>query len=556
MPHANKARYRRILRFAARHLVATWWFDIMLPSIGLGSIGDRNRTKRFQNFARKFRALAVDLGGLMIKVGQFMSSRLDVLPPEMTKELEGLQDEVPAVPFEQMRAVAERQLGMPLESVFATFDPEPVAAASLGQAYRARLTDADAADAGFAGVVVKIQRPGISEIVEVDLAALRVVGRWLNRVRAVYRRVNAPGLVEEFAVTSLKEIDYLNEASNAERFADNFANDPRVRVPGIAWERSTRSVLTLEDVSAIKITDRHGLRAAGIDPSQVAHVFAAVMFDQFFEHGFFHADPHPGNMFVRPTPGEGELGWELTFVDFGMMGEIPDHLRSAMRALIIASAARDGRGMVKAFEQAGVLLPNADVHELERVMTQVFARFGGMGVAELRELDPRQFRDFAMEFGDVLVQMPFQLPEDYLLLIRAVSLTSGVATALDAVYNAWDTLEPYAAQLLREESGKLAGDLVKDVGEMASIAWRLPGRIDAVLQTVEDGRIGVVAPKVESAMNRLEHTGRRLISAMIFGALLVSGALVHGMSPGLGVTLMVGSVVPLLHVVFGRRNWH
>lgn len=551
----GRARYRRILRFAAWHLAVTWWYEIVLPSIGLSRIAERTRNGRMKTFARRFRHLAVDLGGLMIKLGQFMSSRLDVLPPEITKELEDLQDEVPPVPFDAIRALAEAELGVPLAQVYASIDEVPVAAASLGQAYRARLGEHDSAEAGFADVVVKVQRPGIRDIVDVDLAALRKVGGWLSRVRLVNRRVDMPALVEEFAQTSLEEIDYLHEGVNSERFAANFADEPRVRVPAVVWERTTRQVLTLEDVTAIKITDHAGLREAGIDPADVANAFAAVMFDQLFLHGFFHADPHPGNLFV--TPGEAGIGapdWTLTFIDFGMMGEVPSQLRGTLRSLVIAAATRDGRGMVGAMREAGVLLPSADTVELERVMTQVFARFGGMGFAELREVDPREFRDFALEFSDVMLTLPFQLPENFLLIMRAVSLTSGVCSALDPAYNLWDSVEPYAQKLLRSEGGNLMGDVAREAVEVAQIAWRLPKRLDGVLDRVEDGSLAVTSPRVEAAIARVDRTGRRLVAAVLFAGLLIAGAVLRGDDAGLGNVFMVASAVPgLLAVLGGRR---
>ena len=425
---ATRARYRRILRFAGRNLAVTWWYELFLPRIGLASVAARTRSRRMRRFAQRFHALAVELGGLMIKVGQFMSSRLDVLPPEITSELEGLQDEVPAVPFAAIRALAEAELGVPLEQAFASIDQVPVAAASLGQAHRGRLRPELAQETGLDGIVLKVQRPGIDAIVDVDLAALRRVGRWLTHVRLVSDRVDAPALVEEFARTSLQEIDYLHEAGNSERFAEEFAGDERVAVPAVVWERTTRRVLTLEDVTAIKITDAVALRAAGIDPAEVAPVFAEVMFDQLFGSGFFHADPHPGNIFVTPRPeAAGERPWTLTFVDFGMMGEVPPGTRTGLRKLLIAAASRDGKGLVDAIREVGVLLPTADTAELERAMTHLFARFGGMGFAELREVDPREFRAFAVEFGDVVRSLPFQLPENFLLIIRAMSLTPACA---------------------------------------------------------------------------------------------------------------------------------
>lgn len=549
----TRARYRRILRFAGWNLAVTWWYELLLPRIGLARIAERTRAKRMRRFAQRFHVLAVELGGLMIKVGQFMSSRLDVLPPEITSELEGLQDEVPPVPFAAIRALAEAELGVPLGQAFAIVDETPVAAASLGQAHRARLGAMDSAETGLDGVVIKVQRPGIDQIVAVDLAALRKVGGWLSRVRLVSDRVDMPALVEEFALTSLEEIDYLHEATSAERFAADFAGDERVAVPAVVWERTTRRVLTLEDVTAIKITDAAALRAAGIDPGEVAPVFAAVMFDQLFTAGFFHADPHPGNIFVTPAP-DGAAGrpWKLTFIDFGMMGEVSTGTRSGLRKLLIAAASRDGKGLVDAIRDVGVLLPSADTAELERAMIQLFARFGGMGFAELREVDPREFRDFAVQFGDVVRSLPFQLPEHFLLIIRAMSLTSGVCSALDPDFNVWDSIEPYAAQLLRDEGGNVAKDLAQQALEVAGVAWRLPKRLDALVTRVEEGAVAVQNPGLERRVARLEHTARRLLSAILFGALLITGAVLRADEAVFGTVLMIVSILPLLHALFAR----
>ena len=556
-----RARYRRIMRFAARYLVQTWWYELVLPRFGMSRLAARSRPARMRTIARRFRVLAVDLGGLMIKVGQFGSSRLDVLPPEITKELETLQDEVPPVPFPEIRALAEAELGVPLERAYSFFDPVPVAAASLGQAHRARLSDQDTDDTGLRDVVVKVQRPDIGEIVAVDLSALRRIARWLSRVRLVSDRVDVPALTEEFAAISLAEIDYLHEASNAERFADQFADDPRIGVPELVWERTTRRVLTMQDVTAIKISDVNALRAAGIDPAEVAIEFAAVMFDQLFVHGYFHADPHPGNIFVTPqsTADAGtERPWRFTFVDFGMMGEVPDTLRQGLRRLIIAAAARDGRGMVEGIREVGALLPSADTLELERAMTALFARFGGMGLAELHEVDPREFRAFAEEFGELVRTLPFQLPENFLLVIRAMSLTSGMCSRLDPAFNIWDAVEPYSAKLLSAEGGNLLQDVAKRAMAAASTLARLPQRLDSLTTRLEDGNLAVQNPRLERRVAALERTGRRVVSAVLFAALLIAGVLLRPTDVVLGTVLMAVSAVPLVHAVFagvfGRRG--
>lgn len=545
--HALRARYRRILRFASIFLAQAWWFELVLPRVGLSRLAARGRPRRLQHLAQRFHVLAVDLGGLMIKVGQFMSSRLDVLPPEITKELEGLQDEVPAVPFDEIRALAEAELGVSLDRAFSSVDPVPLAAASLGQAHRAVLSDADAADTGLRDVVIKVQRPGIERIVDVDLRALRKVAGWLMRVRLVSDRVDANRLVEEFAATSLEEIDYLHEAANAERFAQNFADDARVAVPELAWERCTRRVLTLQDVTAIKINDVDALRAAGIDPREVADEFAAVMFDQLFVHGFFHADPHPGNIFVTPVGDAG--GWRFTFIDFGMMGAVPDGLRRGLRRVLIAAAARDGKGMVTGIQDIGVLLPSADTTELERAMTTLFSRFGGMGFAELQDVDPREFRAFATEFGDLVRSLPFQLPENFLLTIRAMSLTSGMCSSLDPAFNIWDAVEPYSAQLIRAEGGNAVKDVASRALSLASTLARLPQRVDELATRIDEGRVAVQTPQLDRRLARLDRTVGRVVSAVLFAGLLVAGVILRRDDVVLGTVLMAASGLPLLHAL-------
>jgi predicted unusual protein kinase regulating ubiquinone biosynthesis (AarF/ABC1/UbiB family) len=280
------------------------------------------------------------------------------------------------------------------------------------------------------------------------------------------------------------------------------------------------------------------------------------MFDQLFTNGFFHADPHPGNIFVTPDPDAvGERPWHLTFVDFGMMGEVPPGTRKGLRQLLIAAASRDGKGLVAAIQEVGVLLPTADTAQLERAMTHLFARFGGMGFAELREVDPREFREFAVEFGDVVRSLPFQLPENFLLIIRAMSLTSGVCSALDPAFNLWDSVEPYAQQLIRDERGNVVQDVAQQALEIAGIAWRLPKRLDALATKVEDGEVAVSTPRLEQRVGRVEKAVRRLAAAVVFGGVVIAGAIVHTTDQVLGTVLLVASLVPLAFTVFtGRRG--
>jgi predicted unusual protein kinase regulating ubiquinone biosynthesis (AarF/ABC1/UbiB family) len=548
----SRARYRRILRFAARHLTSTWWYEIVLPKFGLRSITNKTRVRRMQLIARSFQKLALDLSGLLIKLGQFMSTRLDVLPPEITKELEGLQDAVPAVSFEIIRDFAEHELGVPLSAVFSSVEETPLAAASLGQVHRATLTETESEISGLHDVIIKIQRPGIDTIVDVDLRALRKVADWLSRIRLINRRADMPALMDEFANTCLEEIDYLNEAANAERFAANFADNPRVKVPAIAWERSGRRILIQEDVTNIKITDIDALKQAGIDPADVANEFAAIMFDQIFIHGFFHADPHPGNVFVEPLSSPSGPPWRLAFIDFGMMGEVPSSLGKALRTTVIAAASRDGAGMVDGMREIGVLLPSADTVELERALTKAFSRFGGISFVELQEVDPKEFFAFATEFSDIVRALPFQFPENFLLVVRAISLTSGVCSSINLNFNIWNAIEPYSAKLIRAEGGNVAQAFLKDGLASLALLVKLPRRIDAVISRAESGQLTLRNPELERRTSALNRSVRRVVSAVLFGVFFIGGLIVMENNSTLGTWLMVISGVPLLHALFAE----
>lgn len=480
----------------------------------------------------------------MIKAAQFLSSRLDVLPKEITQELEGLQDEVAPEPEQAILRQIAAELGMDVQDAFESFDPIPIAAASLGQAHRAKLRPRFQEEVGFTDVVVKVLRPGIEQIVEVDLAALRKVGQWLSRVKLVSRRTDAPRLVEEFAATSFEEIDYRFEAGYLERFKVNFANDSRVSAPSVVWERSTQRVLTLSDVSAIKITDVAGLDSAGIDPNAVAAELARVTFEQFFVHGFFHADPHPGNIFVTPTSSQGDF--RLTFIDFGMMGSISDLQRRRLQQFIFAVVARDARAWVESMEILGILLPTADRVQLEQAVSELFRRFGGVGVAELTQTDPKEIREFALRFSDLVLSLPFQLPENYLLLVRSISVISGVTSALNRNFNMWDAVDPFARSLL---SGS-ANESIKSIGQ-DFLAWlgtisRLPSRIETLLARADRGELTYRNPELERRISRSNRSIRALSSSIVFGVLLTSGLILRSNGDPLGSWLLIASLIPML----------
>ncbi|MFZ2623748.1 MAG: AarF/UbiB family protein [Propionibacterium sp.] len=549
------ARYRRVLGYFARLFARLWFFDAVLPRIGLGRLSARGRDARLSRAAADFHDLAADLGGLLIKVGQFMSTRLDVLPANVTDELAGLQDEAPAVPFDRIRARCESELGMTLDRAYDWFDPQPLAAASLGQVHRAHLKRPEAGDVGFSRVVVKVQRPGIEQVIDVDLSVLRRVAGWLSHYRPIAQRTDVPALVEEFARSTAEEIDYLHEAANAERFAANFAADPTIGSPEVVWERSTRKVLTLTDVSAIKISDDTELRAHDIDPAQVAAAVADCYISQVFDDGFFHADPHPGNLFVTPVPRavQEQIGrsWRLTFIDFGMMGQVPENLRGELKEVVVAVGMRDSHRLLRCMQHLDMLLPGADMALIERAVSQLFDRFGGMSLADMRTIDPHEFVQFGSQFRELMASMPFQMPENLLLLIRAASLMNGLCTVLDPDFNLWDPVEPYAHELVVGESGSRTRLVMDEAQSLVGTTLGLPRRVERVLTMIERGQFSAQTPAAISQMRRLERALGRVISAVVFAGLLIGGILLRVDQPVWGTVLMAVSLLPLGRALLG-----
>jgi predicted unusual protein kinase regulating ubiquinone biosynthesis (AarF/ABC1/UbiB family) len=557
MKNKYRMRYWRIVLFFARVTVSIIFWDIFLSRIGLGFLGRNSRTQRLRGIAIRFRALAIHLGGVMIKVGQFLSARLDVLPPEITDELAGLQDEVPPVDYESIRVQTELELGSALDKVFLVFEKAPVAAASLGQVHRARLFPHEAETVGFENVVVKVLRPNIEQIVDVDMSALRVVGGWLKRYRPVSDRADVPAIVEEFAATIREEVDYLSEGKNAEAFATNFKGDENVYVPRVVWTRTSRRVLTLEDVSAIKITDYEAITAAGISRSAVADRLLATYLKQIFEDGFFHADPHPGNLFVSPLHEKNEDGtakFRLTFIDFGMVGRMPERLVEGLREAVISVGLQDASRLIKAYQTLGVLLPSANIKLLEEASTQVFDRFWGMSMNELRSIRHDEMMKFGLQFRELMLTMPFQLPENLLLLGRTIGILSGMCTGLNADFNLWLQLAPYAKKLTEGENGSTFDVFLNEAGDLLKTLIAIPGRTERVLGRIERGELNVQMPLVNIQISYLERSLNRLTGGIVFLGLLISGAILYDGHVLLAQGLFGGAILALFYTAFLARG--
>ncbi|MDX1414775.1 MAG: AarF/UbiB family protein [Candidatus Promineifilaceae bacterium] len=518
-------RFRRIIIFFVRMIWHVIWWDLFVSRIPIIGFRTRQtRSARHRKWAGLFRLMAVEMGGVMIKLGQFLSARVDVLPKEITDELKGLQDEVPAVPWDQIHAILRSDLGN-LDNRFSLIEEEPIAAASLGQAHRAWLVpDSDNQERG-APVVVKVQRPRIENMVRTDLAALQIVARILMRYPPIRRRADVPALLEEFSRTLWEELDYESEANNVERFTQIHALDPRIYIPAVYRQHSTRRVLVLENVETLKVGDIAAQINVGIDPKAVANVLLEAYFKQVFEEGFFHADPHPGNLFVRPLPGwEGEPGTRpflLIFVDFGMVGHIPSLMGDNLRKVMIGIMQRDARQLTEAYQDMGFLLPGADIERIVEAQSTVLDHIWGRKLLDISRPDPKEVQAITSEYRDLLFDFPFQIPQDFIYLGRAFGMVMGLVSQLDPEINAWHQVEKYGRRL----AGLQGGEDIREVSrEMILQGIRpyleMPPRILRLLEMAEKGRI-VVQNKPEPAeARRQEKIEKRLgqLSWSILGA--------------------------------------
>jgi predicted unusual protein kinase regulating ubiquinone biosynthesis (AarF/ABC1/UbiB family) len=437
-----------------------------------------------------FRITAIKLGVLMIKLGQFLSSRADLLPEQALAALSSLQDEVPPAPFSHVVSVIETELGKPVEQVFSVLERKCTAAASLGQVHKAILASTGEE------VAVKIQRPNIDQLVSMDLSTLKFVIWVLNRFVDTGEFIDLMGVYREFKRTVYEEIDYVTEAANAKRFKEMFKDDPTIYIPQVHDDYTTRRVLVLEWIDGIKINDYTALEAAGVSRLEVAKRTVSTYFYQFFVEGFFHADPHPGNIFVLPE-GKGDKkvaaseGPVIAFVDFGMVGSLSKNMKKSLKDLFLSFISRDSRTLVKALANLGFIGEGANMAALERGVALMMEHYYGMTMGEARDLD---IPEVAQDVDNLLYGQPFQIPAQFAFTGRAVGVLAGVSTGLSPNFNFVDVATPYARKFLgldAEGAGQTIQDIFSQLLEAGRILLTLPRSLEQVITKLETGQIEV-----------------------------------------------------------------
>lgn len=454
----------------------------------------------------------LDLGPTFIKIGQSLSTRADLLPLEYVKALGQLQDRVPEFDSSQAIAIIESELGYPLHVLYREFDSTPIAAASLGQVHRARLHTGEE-------VVVKVQRPGLEQLFAMDFQIVGRLVRWIDRIVPTARHYDILAIHEEFSEILNREIDYVQEAMNADRFRHNFADHDLIVVPKIYPKYTTKRVLTMEYVPGIKVNDRQGLLAIGIDPREINHLGICSYLKQLLQDGFFQADPHPGNMAVSHDG-------KLIFYDFGMMAEVQPINRNQMVQTFFSVLKKDTDQVVQTLVDMGLVEPMADMTPVKRIVGVLVERFAD------KPVEIQAFKSVRNELYAVFEQQPFRLPARMTFIIKALTTLDGVARDLDPNYNLLAAAKPFVKSLatIPAKQGGL-GELARQAKGYLTYRMTKPNSTQTAIERLEarleqgELQIQVRSIEQERALKKLNLSLRALLYACISGFAALTGAI-------------------------------
>ena len=490
----NREKYSRRRRFFdiwafVLLWLASLWLDSKDWSYWKGVTEEKKvARRRFQ--AIWVRETLLDLGPTFIKVGQLFSTRADLFPTEYVEELSKLQDKVPAFSYEQLEVIVEQDLGKTVHQLYRSFDPVPLAAASLGQVHKAQLHSGPE-------VVVKVQRPGLRKLFEIDLQILKGIARYFQNHPKWGRGRDWMGIYEECCRILWLEIDYINEGKNADTFRRNFRNCDWVQVPRVYWRYAAPRVLTLEYLPGIKISHYEALDAAGIDRKSIAQKGAEAYLQQLLNDGFFHADPHPGNIAVSADGG-------LIFYDFGMMGQIQSNVREGLMETLYGIAAKDGQRIMDSLINLGALVPTGDMSPVRRSIQYMLDNFMD------KPFENQSVSAITDDLYDIAYNQPFRFPATFTFVMRAFSTIEGVGRGLDPQFNFMEVAQPFAMQLMTNGNGpdttsSIFNELGRQAAQVSSTALGLPRRIEETIDKLEQGdlRIRVRSAETERLLRRI-----------------------------------------------------
>ena len=478
----------------------------------------------------------LELGPTFIKVGQLFSTRADLFPVEYVEELSKLQDRVPAFAYEQVLEIIETDFGKPIDKLFRNFDPTPLAAASLGQVHKAKLYSSEE-------VVVKVQRPGLKQLFTIDLAILKRIARYFQNHPRWGKNRDWLGIYEECCRILWEETDYLNEGRNADTFRRNFRGENWVRVPRVYWRYASPRVLTLEYLPGIKISHYDAIEAAGLDRKLLARLGAKAYLQQILDGGFFHADPHPGNIAVSPKGA-------LIFYDFGMMGVIENNIREGLMDTLFGIAQKNGDMVVNSLIKLGVLVPTGDSTSVRRSIQYMLDHFMD------KPFEEQSVDAISEDLYELAFDQPFRFPATFTFVMRAFSTLEGVGKGLDPEFNFMEVAQPYAMQLMTNSNGNSGSTIFDELGKQAaqvgSTALGLPRRIDDTIDKLERGdlRVRVRSLESERALRRLSAIQLGTNYTLIFSALLICATILL-----VGGYELMAAIAAIVAIVPGWTLW-
>ena len=511
--YSSKRRFVDIWSFVLTLMFKIWRYNKAWSYPG--GITEAKQAARRKAQAIWIRNTFLDLGPTFIKVGQLFSTRADIFPGEYVEELSKLQDRVPAFSYEQVEGIVEQELGKKIPELFQDFEPVPLAAASLGQVHKAILYTGES-------VVVKVQRPGLKKLFEIDLHILKGIARYFQNHPKWGRGRDWMGIYEECCRILWEEIDYLNEGRNADTFRRNFRSYDWVKVPRVYWRYATTKVITLEYVPGIKVSQYDALEAAGVDRKAIARYGAQAYLHQLLNNGFFHADPHPGNLAVSPDGA-------LIFYDFGMMGTIKSNVREGLMETLFGIAQKDGERVVKSLIDLGAIAPVDDMGPVRRSVQYMLDNFMD------KPFENQSVAAISDDLYELAYNQPFRFPATFTFVMRAFSTLEGVGKGLDPEFNFMEVAQPYAMQLMTDNNGSegnsFLNELSRQAVQVSSTALGLPRRLEDTLDKIERGdiRLRVRSVETERLMRRQSNIQLGMSYAMIISSFTIAATilLVH-----------------------------
>ena len=472
----------------------------------------RKRRERVEKLTRseRLRMALEELGPTFVKMGQILSSRPDLIPVEFIEELSKLQDSVPPFPFSQVREIIEAELTSPIDEIFQKFEETPLAAASIGQVHRAQLKNGD-------DVIVKVQRPGIRAIIEVDLEILLHLATLIERHIEEWEIHRPTRIVEEFASSLAKEIDYTIEASNAERFARQFTGNSSVYVPRIFMETTTKQVLTMEFIDGIKASEIDKLDNAGLDRSIIASRGADLILEQVFKHGFFHADPHPGNVFIMPDN-------VICYLDFGMMGRVDRYAREHFADIVYGYVRRDESKIADAILKVVEWDKEPDRRVLERDISDFVESYLYKSLKDLH------IADILQKLLELITTHGLRLPPDIFLMIKAMAQVEGLGLVLDPDFDMTERAAPFIKhiKLARLSPKRVVGDFLESGGDLVQLLKDIPGEMRTILKQLRQGKASIIFEHrgLENLISGLDRSSNRIASSLIISSLIIGSSLI------------------------------